>query len=519
MVKLRNVVGRGPGRPGHTLHKPEEPRPMKRKSLSEGFAMGPRAESEPMPSLHEAYSGPKAYSRGSMDKALRLAKHSKEECVAALLAEVDAQSSRATLRSLQSTWERLAAQAGFSNSAELTPNLVFTVVGVLKAADYRSAANYLEAAKRRHIQAGFPMTDQLRQACKMAIRSSRRDLGPSKQAEPIKLAVMANFRVKEAADPEGPLAPGRACLLASWWLLREIEASHARMDHVSVDWSKKQVDWQLPNSKTDPMALGTSRSHTCSCSASSEVLCPFHAMAAQLAFAATSPGNASRWLFPTAEGKKPSKQGWARTFTCIAQHAGLDAFWENGAPKHTGHSARASGACHLAEAGVDLWRVQIFGRWSSAAFLKYVRSSPLASLHTLASETAISASIAAAKRELRALVHSSSPVLEDPKQVIPVSDDMIQEAEPGQEPPLSETEYVCNSAAGGKLHVVSVKGEDFHPRHWRTRCGWYFGRGLTNYSVHTQIPPGKPCKVCMPQHRHSRVSRGSSSETSSSSSA
>ena len=149
-----------------------------------------------------------------------------------------------------------------SNPFELTPNLVYTVVGVLKAADYRSAANYLEAAKRRHVQAGHPWTDQLRQACKMAIRSAKRDLGPSKQAEPIQLAVMASLRVREASDVEGPLAPGRACLLASWWFLREIEASHAKMSHVRVDWSKKQVDLQLPNSKTDQLALGTSRSHT-----------------------------------------------------------------------------------------------------------------------------------------------------------------------------------------------------------------------------------------------------------------
>eukprot|EP00435_Cladocopium_sp_Y103_P026794 s2314_g6.t1 len=179
----------------------DEPKPAKRKSLSEGFAMGPRAEVEPMPEVHEAYTGPKAYSRGSMDRALKLARHSGEECAAALIAEVDAQSSRASLRSLQSTWERLATQAGFSKPFELTPNLVFTVVGVLKAADYRSAANYLEAAKRKHVQAGHPLTDQLKLACKMAIRSSKRDLGPSKQAEPLKLAVLANFRVKEALHP------------------------------------------------------------------------------------------------------------------------------------------------------------------------------------------------------------------------------------------------------------------------------------------------------------------------------
>eukprot|EP00435_Cladocopium_sp_Y103_P022023 s2314_g5.t1 len=176
----------------------------------------------------------------------------------------------------------------------------------------------------------------------------------------------------------------------------------------------------------------------------------------------------------------------------------------NGAPKHTGHTARASGACHLAAAGVDLWRVQIFGRWSSAAFLRYIRSSPLLSLKDLASETALAESIAAAKSELRALTNSQIPV-------------MLDDADPEPAPQTSATEYVCNSAAGGKVHVVSTRGDQFHPRHWRSKCGWYFGRGLTNYSIHAKIPSGKPCKVCMPEHRQAQESSMSSSESSSSS--
>lgn len=128
------------------------------------------------------------------------------------------------------------------------------------------------------------------------------------------------------------------------------------------------------------LALGTTRAHSCSCAVSDEHLCPFHSIAAQVAFATSVGGNSSQWLFPTADGAKPSKRGWVRTFTEVARQAGLPTHWDNGAPRHTGQPARASGACHLAQAGVDLWRIQVFGRWSSNAFLKYVRTSPLASL-------------------------------------------------------------------------------------------------------------------------------------------
>ena len=59
--------------------------------------------------------------------------------------------------------------------------------------------------------------------------------------------------------------PARASLLASWWLLREIEAAHAIREHIEIDQANKRVNWRLPPSKTDWKALGASRSHSCSC--------------------------------------------------------------------------------------------------------------------------------------------------------------------------------------------------------------------------------------------------------------
>ena len=80
--------------------------------------------------------------------------------------EADASTSRASLKSRLKTWDQIAKDAGFQDPFSLTPNLVFTVVGVLKQAGYRSAANYLEAAKRVHIERGHAFSIQLKQACK-----------------------------------------------------------------------------------------------------------------------------------------------------------------------------------------------------------------------------------------------------------------------------------------------------------------------------------------------------------------
>ena len=219
MVKLKNVVGVGPGKPGSSMASPpENPRPPKRPALSEGFAVVRDSPAQPEPS--QGHAGPKPYARGSIGQALSLARSSAAQCAEALVADADAASARAPLRSLQATWARIASQAGYSEPFQLTPNLVFTVVGVLKAANYRSAANYLEAAKRKHIEAGFPWTDQLRQAARMAVRSAKRNIGPSKQAEPLELEALSTHRVKAPYDVDGPICPGRACLLAAWWLLR-----------------------------------------------------------------------------------------------------------------------------------------------------------------------------------------------------------------------------------------------------------------------------------------------------------
>lgn len=140
--------------------------------------------------------------------------------------------------------------------------------------------------------------------------------------------------------------PARASLLASWWLLREIEAAHAIREHIEIDQANKRVNWRLPPSKTDWKALGATRSHSCSCEC---------APAAE----PSSP------VFPSSVGSPASKTGWADTFQHLRAALGLPTSHPNGARSFTGHSARASGAVHLAASQIEVWRIQLFGRWGS----------------------------------------------------------------------------------------------------------------------------------------------------------
>ena len=141
------------------------------------------------------------------------------------------------------TWSDLAIRSGYAKPFHLEPGVIYAVIGVLKAAGYRSAINYLDAAKRVHVEQGRPWTSQLQQAYRKAKRSAERDLGASKQAQPLDFELMAKASPDLATSEKSPARPGKSVLIASWWLLREIEASNAKWQHVTVDRARLRVHW------------------------------------------------------------------------------------------------------------------------------------------------------------------------------------------------------------------------------------------------------------------------------------
>ena len=157
----------------------------------------------------------------------------------------------------QNLWAEVARRAGIENPFELTPSTIYVVMGALKTAGYRSAEQYLEVAKAVHVGMGFAWSAQLAQARRLAIRSCRRNIGSPKQAGGLPLPKLGNIiHIKEPLAKDGPMWPVRATLLVSWWLLREIEASRAMVQHIVLDEAEHKATWRLPSSKTDQAALG-----------------------------------------------------------------------------------------------------------------------------------------------------------------------------------------------------------------------------------------------------------------------
>jgi hypothetical protein len=123
----------------------------------------------------------------------------------------------------------------------------------------------------------------------------------------------------------------------------------------------------LPVSKADPMALGKARALSCACPSPA---CPVVALRtlwrhAQQRLEAHPDETV---LVVDAYGAQVGKEAMVAAFRAAAKAAGMpaDVFI-------TGHSPRVTGAQRMALAGVSAWRIQVFGRWGSAAVLKYVR--------------------------------------------------------------------------------------------------------------------------------------------------
>ena len=225
-------------------------------------------------------------------------------------------------------------------------------------------------------------------------------------------------------------------------------------------------------------------------------------------------------LFPTQEGEPPSKSGWADTFQWIAQQLGLDTTHPNGARKFTGHSARATGAVHLAMTQVELWRVQLFGRWGSKVFMHYVRDAPICQLDKLALETSVHISLNSAKAQLEALLRRTSE--EKQMKIACPTAQMLQDCEASMVDiaPPKPTDVSIQNLNGNKIHRSLVYSEEIHPREWKTRCGWHFGGAHTAFSTIDTPKTGQfCCRNCFPEFAQAtKKSSGSSSSSSQSSS-
>ena len=263
--------------------------------------------------------------------------------------------------------------------------VIETLAGVLRAAHYRSADKYLQEAKLAHVEAGHEWTAQLSRCLALAKSSCLRGLGPPRRAAEIRLAVAAAAQRGYApVTPGGPIAPRTSWLVATFWLLREIELAGLRLHSSHVRLSRGRATLCLPISKTDVGGLGKSRTLKCICHVEAladgrvpgHVVCPACLVAHQVRLVSEFAGVSQECerareipLFPTLTLCTPDKgavvASWQRL---VAGGAGP----QQPTADIMGHSARRSGAKFFARCGWALWQVQFHGRWGSDAVKAYI---------------------------------------------------------------------------------------------------------------------------------------------------
>ena len=245
--------------------------------------------------------------------------------VASLITDRVAPSGIGSSASLLKTWTSFHTLA-FADAGVLVPLLPITAVilqyvgALFKSGGYRSFANYLSAAKAMHIEAGYEWTQLLAHTATWVTRSVLRGIGPSRQScsfHFVKLCGLA--RLAAPLVTSAPQQPQHLAILATLFLLREVEASVAKITAWTLDLDASEITWNLPSSKSDPKALGVKRTWGCLCDLPG-FACPCHIALAHLEWLRAQPAfvdDGSAPLFPTVHWLHAAKQTVVATFEAL----------------------------------------------------------------------------------------------------------------------------------------------------------------------------------------------------------
>ena len=286
------------------------------------------------------------------------------------LAELEAAKGTRESRASRVKWWMLRAAARRLQPFPLSQEKLRLAAALLRRGGYRTAPGYLYAVKRRHVELGHPWPDVMALTLRDAVRATTRGLGPSAQAVPVCFASVARLAadgVTVEVGGTGPRRPVDCLLVATWWMLREIELGTASVDQITFlvgGGGCGKADFHLPISKSDARALGKHRALSCTCPSA---CCPV-AAARRLVNAATPRTEGATPLAQTAGGAPVAKEAIIKALRAVAAAAGQPNTLEV-----TGHSPRVTVAQLLAAAGIPMERIAAFGRWGSSAVRLYVR--------------------------------------------------------------------------------------------------------------------------------------------------
>ena len=404
---------------------------------------------------------------------------------------------------------------------------VTALAAALKAGSYASAENYLVFYRGRCLSANWPFDAALQRLHKDAVRSCTRGMGGPTKALGLPLLRLAELDVLDDGPwtPGGPVGPACAVIADSWFLAREVELATTRAKLVALEVNSEGdqvVKWYLPASKTDAEARGVARAHGCCCISAAPASCPYHAVVAQLdrlrrlfpdRWSAAGPAD-DLPLFPAEDGTVVTKERMVATIVDAARRLRVPLESPDQSARISGHSLRVTGAQGLARAGLDVWAIQLLGRWGSDAVLGYIREVPLELAATWAAKAARAMTLEEVmrRRSPSAAASSSSasastPLIVPEALVAPLAEAVA--AEVVAELPLSASSFVVSP--GGRWHRLSHRrGLGNFSAGWTAACGWDYTGPSANIAVvlPTALCHKYFCARCLPELR-ARLKAGS----------
>ena len=303
------------------------------------------------------------------------------------------------------------------------------------------------------------------------------------------------------------MSPLTAFFLGSAFMLREIELAYARLGHLCVDPVRRRAVLELPVGKTDPTAVGCTRTWGCICQPPAvRQECVFH-MALEyqrkvqemLEVEPGDPLTVSVPLFPDRAGKTVTKAAVSAMVEGLAELTGETLQDGLGQRRFSGHSLRVSGAQWLGHLGFGVEQVQTFGRWSSDVVVRYLGESHVSDM----ARTHRQQLRERALLEGQALVTASrsGPQLETTDEVQKIVKDALAgplakvtgelDALRARTPASAELVLHERYKRVHRLACSLAEPSD----HWVTQCGWRFVTAR-KWRLSAPPAPGYPWKGC-----------------------
>ena len=345
----------------------------------------PQSPVQPVSQLRSDVPERRPSTRASMTAALEAMDPSRRaETMAAIDANLLAQSTRRSMESRVRMLTTLAEKGNFQ-LFPLDVQKLQLLAGALRIGGYRSAGLYLDAALwHQEYRLRSPVSADLRRAARSLTKAALRGLPGSRLKQAFDLADLATLVDHDAVagSLDMDILPHAVDVLvvATWFMLREIEIAGARVKDIEVTAATVSLDIPLHKTAQGGQTELTRRSFRCVCGAARQPVCPRCAADRHLRRLDRSEPGA--YLFPGAGGQQRTKLETAGLLNMVLSAAGWQTIYTDGAGHKRfvfgGHAARVAGATFLALRGVPVAIIQLIGRWSSTAVERYTQQAPLA---------------------------------------------------------------------------------------------------------------------------------------------